>query len=72
MDNGPDWPKGEAPVRVMAGHVLDPVQLGVLARITGADPVNVCGQRASSPAKAGSPARAGLLQTNKPPPARAS
>jgi hypothetical protein len=31
----PELVKGEAPVRVMAGHVLDPVQLGVLVRIGG-------------------------------------
>jgi hypothetical protein len=31
----PELIKGKAPVRVMAGHVLDPVQLGVPVRITG-------------------------------------
>ena len=31
----PELVKGEAPVRVTAGHVLDPVQLGVPVRIMG-------------------------------------
>ena len=31
----PELVEGEAPVGVMAGHVLDPVQLGVPVRITG-------------------------------------
>src|SRR5256885_1082503 len=34
----PELVEGEAPVRVMAGHVLDPVQLGVPVRITGLFP----------------------------------
>ena len=31
----PELVEGEAAVRVMAGHVLDPVQLGVLVRVMG-------------------------------------
>ena len=34
----PELVEGEAAVGVMAGHVLDPVQLGVPVRITGLFP----------------------------------
>ena len=31
----PELAEGETPARVMAAHVLDPVQLGILARVGG-------------------------------------